>query len=112
MNVDEPVTTGGRSAHELFYASLQQLTHLEDPREDCLAWVVTLPAHASPSALARQSLLVYARNRSTAESLLNTVLAAMTPGKRVTPAGNLQWRDAPKHQQPARPVPEGVQSVL
>jgi hypothetical protein len=112
LNLEEKVGPRSRTAVELFHAIVGQLMMLEEPRENCVAWIATFPAEAQPTALAQRSLMLYGTSRSAAETHLNEVLAAMQPGNPVTPAGKLQWREAPKHQQPARPVREGVQFVL
>jgi hypothetical protein len=96
----------------LFHPILSQLLALEEPRENCAAWIATLPNDAVPSALAGCSLMLYGTSRKAAEDAVNFLASAMAPTSKVTPASTAQWRDAPRDQQPARPVCEGVQYVL
>ena len=112
LSLEEKCDPQGRTAVELFHTTVGQLMMLGDPRENCVAWVATFPADAQPAALAQRSLMLYATKRSAAEKHLEEVLCAMQPGSPATPAAKLQWREAPKHQQPARPVRESVQSVF
>jgi Zn-dependent protease with chaperone function/tetratricopeptide (TPR) repeat protein len=112
LNVEKQVGHDGRSAVELFPATVAQLTMLEEPRENCVAWIASFPADAQPAALANVSLMVYARERAVAEQHLYVVISAMQPSSPVTPASRLKWRQAPQDQQPARAVREGVQFAL
>jgi Zn-dependent protease with chaperone function/tetratricopeptide (TPR) repeat protein len=112
LDVDKAVGPQGRTSLELFHVIAGQLTMLEEPREQCSAWIVTFPPGTSPEALAERSLMMFARTRTIAEQHLDFVLKAMRPNGMVTTAAELQWRDAPRDQQPARPVREGVQFVL
>jgi Zn-dependent protease with chaperone function len=112
LDIEMSVGPYGRSALELFHHTVGQLMMLDEPRENCMAWIVGFPAGASPAALARRSLMLYATSRRAAENHLQMVLEAMRPGQSVTPTWQLDWKEAPRDQQPARPVREGVQFVL
>jgi tetratricopeptide (TPR) repeat protein len=112
LDVEKTVGRYGRTAVELFHQTVSQITMLDEPRENCIAWIVGFPAEASPAALARRSLMLYATSRRAAEKHLEMILTAMKPGNSVTPTWQLDWREAPQDQQPARPVREGVQFVL
>jgi hypothetical protein len=111
MNTTLEAGPKGRTGIQLFQPIVTQLALLEQPRADCKAWIVTFPADATPAALAGISLLIYGVTRYAAERNLNFVRNAMEPDSPDS-ATQLNWREAPADQQPARPVHEGIQSVL
>ena len=112
LNLEQKTAPKGRTAIELFYPLVSQLSFLEDPRADCKAWIVTFPPGATPAALAERSLMLFGTTRYAAESHLDFVLKAMQPGNCPNSSTHLQWREAPADKQPARPVREGIQAVL
>lgn len=99
----------------LFPRTLGQLVLLEEPRANCRAWLARFshgPPPAIPAALANREVMIFAPDRPAAEAFLDAVLAAMQPANPPAKAATLLWREAPKDQQPVRPVRPGVQFVL
>jgi Zn-dependent protease with chaperone function/tetratricopeptide (TPR) repeat protein len=112
LNVEKEPGPRARTAIELFLSIVGQLAMIEEPREDCVAWVVKFPKDAVPTALAERSLMVYATTRYAAETHLKLVLKAMQPNTAITPNSRLGWSYAAKDRQPVRPVREGIGAVL
>jgi tetratricopeptide (TPR) repeat protein len=112
LDLEKTVGSNGRDGVELFHPIINQLALLDAPRENCTAWIATFPAGSFPKALAQRAVMIYATSRRAAENHLDVVTAAMQPTQGATASSKLQWREAPKDQQPARPVREGVQFVL
>jgi hypothetical protein len=112
LNLEKDVGRQGRTAMELFHAIIGQLAMLEEPRENCVAWIASFGPTAMPPALAQHSLMLYATTQYAAETHLDAILSAMLPSTAVTRVSQVSWQTAPKNQQPVRPVREGVQFVL
>jgi tetratricopeptide (TPR) repeat protein len=112
LDLEKEVGAGGRTAVDLFQPIVAQLRLLEEPQENCQAWIGTFPADADPSPLAGRALMLYAPNQNRAMQYIDEILTAMQPNGKRTPAVQLQWTQAPKHQQPVSPVHEGIQAVL
>ncbi len=96
----------------LFGQAITQLLALEEPSLNCQAWLAAFLANASPSALANQSLIIFAPTQTEAEQYLETLLKAMQPGSPPPSPGSIQWSMASRQQQPEGPVRPGVQYVL
>lgn len=115
LNLERQLGEHATGPLPLFQAIVGQLLMMEEPRERCVAWVATFPNNPpplTPEALKNCSLLIYAPDRRGAEGYLDTVLDAMQPATPPARAATLFWREAPKEQQPVRPVRPGVQYAL
>lgn len=109
LNVERPVPPNARSAVSLFQEIIARLNALEE-RVHCQAWIAKFP-QGTLAALAGHSLIVCAPDRQSAEARLQTIVSAMAPEAAVD-VSTLEWTDAPKDQQPVRPIQPGVQSVV
>jgi len=110
LKFDGAKFTKGHNLNNLFHEILGRLNGLAEQRLECRAWVATFPA--GPQTLGGRSILVCAQSEVAARLHLETIVNAMA-GKE--PAGDLarvSWRLAPQKQQPDRPVPPGVHSVV
>jgi len=101
----EGQTTGG-----LFHQILGRLNGLAEERLACTAWIATLPAGSG--ALAGRSVLVCAQGEVGARLHLETIVNATQGNGPPADLSHVSWRVAPKEQQPDRPVPPGVHSVV
>lgn len=102
--------TSGRTAGSLFHEILGRLNGLNEQRLDCTAWIATVPAGSL--ALAERSILVCAPSESMARDCLETVVTAMQGSESAVDLAGVTWRVAPQAEQPDRPVPPGVHSVV
>ena len=102
--------TRGHTLGSLFHEILGRLNGLADQRLDCTAWIATLPAGSLE--LAGRSILVCAPSESIARACLETIVTAMQGSESAADLSGVTWRVAPKAQQPDRPVPPGVHSVV
>ncbi len=98
----------GRDANGLFHEILGRLNGLAEERLQCTAWVAAIPN--GPLALGGHSVLVCAQSETAARLYLETIVNAM----HATPPdlSRVSWRLAPSDQQPIRPLPPGVHSVI
>jgi len=102
--------TRGQTVGGLFHQILGRINGLTEQRLDCTAWIATLPAGSL--ALAERSILVCAPSESIARACLETVVTAMQGSESAADLSGVTWRVAPQAQQPDRPVPPGVHSVV
>src|SRR2546430_7521598 len=102
--------TGGQTLGGLFHEALGRLNGLAEQRLDCTAWIATVPD--GPLALAGRTILVCAPGESSARACLETIVTAMQGSESAADLSGVTWRVAPKAQQPDRPVPPGVHSVI
>jgi len=102
--------TKGQTASALFHEVLGRLNGIAEQRLDCTAWIATLPAGLS--ALAGRSVLVCAQSEAAARLHLESIVNAMEVTGPPGDLSGVSWRVAPKAQQPDRPVPPGVHSVI
>jgi hypothetical protein len=112
LDITRPLGKKGVGTLPLFGRILGQLVSIEDPVPNCRAWIAKLNGNASPAALANTSFVIYSPGRQEAEQSLRTILDAMQPGLPPVLPTTICWREAPKEQQPDRPVRPGVQGVL
>ena len=101
----EGQTTGG-----LFHQILGRLSGLAEERLACTAWIATLPAGSGP--LAGRSVLVCAQSAVGARLHLETIVNATKGDGPPADLSGVSWHVAPKEQQPVRPVPPGVHSIV
>jgi len=95
----------------LFHDILGRLNGLAEQRLDCTAWIATVPAGSL--ALGGRSILVCAPTEAIGRACLQTIVTAMQGSESAAAdLSGVTWRVAPKGQQPARPVPPGVHSVV
>ena len=95
----------------LFHDILGRLNGLAEQRLDCTAWIATVPAGSL--ALGGRSILVCAPTEAIGRACLQTIVTAMQGSESAAAdLSGVTWRVAPKAQQPARPVPPGVHSVV
>jgi tetratricopeptide (TPR) repeat protein len=102
--------TSGQTAGNLFHEILGRLNGLAEQRLDCTAWIATVPAGSL--TLAGRSILVWAPTEAIARAYLETIVTAMQGSESGPELSGVKWRMAPKAQQPDRPVPPGVHSVV
>ena len=102
--------TSGQTAGNLFHEILGRLNGLAEQRLDCTAWIATVPDGSL--TLAGRSILVCAPTEATARAYLETIVTAMQGSESGPELSGVRWRVAPKAQQPDRPVPPGVHSVV
>ena len=103
--------TSGRTAGNLFHEILGRLNGLAEQWLDCTAWIATVPDGAL--TLAGRSILVCAPTEAIARACLETIVTAMQGSESAAAdLSGVTWRVAPKAQQPDRPVPPGVHSVV
>lgn len=110
LRLDGSRFTSGQTVGGLFHEIVGRLNGLTEQRLDCTAWIATVPAGSL--ALAERSILVCAPSESTARACLETVVTAMQAAESAVDLSGVTWRVAPKEQQPDRPVPPGVHSVV
>jgi len=103
--------TRGHDVGSLFHEILGRLNGLAEQRLDCTAWIATVP-DGSPT-LAGRSILVCAPTEAIARAYLEMIVTAMQGSEpAAADVSGVKWRVAPKAQQPDRPVPPGVHSVV
>ena len=103
--------TRGHDVGSLFHEILGRLNGLAEQRLDCTAWIATVPDGSL--TLAGRSILVCAPSESSARACLETIVTAMQGSEpAAADLSGVTWRLAPKAQQPDRPVPPGVHSVV
>ncbi len=103
--------TREHNAGSLFHDILGRLNGLAEQRLDCTAWIATVPAGSL--ALGGRSILVCAPTEAIGRACLQTIVTAMQGSESAAAdLSGVTWRVAPKAQQPARPVPPGVHSVV
>src|SRR6267154_1988562 len=102
--------TSGQTAGNLFHEILGRLNGLAERRLDCTAWIATVPDGSL--TLAGRSILVCAPTEAIARAYLETIVTAMQGSESGPELSGVKWRVAPKAQQPDRPVPPGVHSVV
>ena len=102
--------TSGQTVGGLFHEIVGRLNGLTEQRLDCTAWIATVPAGSL--ALAERSILVCAPSESIARACLETIVTAMQGSESPVDLSGVSWQVAPKEQQPDRPVPPGVHSVV
>ena len=102
--------TRGQTLGGLFHEVLGRLNGLVEQRLDCTAWIATVPD--GPLALAGRTILVCAPSESSARACLETIVTATQGSESAADLSGVTWRVAPKAQQPDRPVPPGVHSVI
>jgi len=103
--------TSGRTAGNLFHEILDRLNGLAEQWLDWTAWIATVPDGAL--TLAGRSILVCAPTEAIARACLETIVTAMQGSESAAAdLSGVTWRVAPKAQQPDRPVPPGVHSVV
>lgn len=110
LNFDLPVPPDTASPGPLFHDILTHYNSLGDRREVRTRWIATMPADELHPLSAR-SIMVCASSRHAAEDHLAMILSAMKPDVKV-PSPEVQWREAPKDQQSARPSYAGVEYVI
>jgi len=110
LKFDGAKFTSGQTVGGLFHEILGRLNGLADERLECTAWIATLPAGSL--ALAERSILVCAPSEAGARACLETIVTAMQGSEAAPDLSGVTWRVAPKAQQPDRPVPPGVHSVV
>jgi tetratricopeptide (TPR) repeat protein len=110
LNAERPVPPNARTAISLFQEIISRLNALEE-RAHCTAWLAEFPPQGTIAALAGHSLIVCAPDRLSAQTRLQTIVTAMAPEAAVD-VSTLAWSEAPKDQQPVRPIQPGVQSVI
>ena len=102
--------TRGEIVGTLFHEILGRLNGLAEQWLECTAWIATVPAGSL--ALAGRSILVCAPSEAVARACLETIVTAMQANEPAADLSGVTWRLAPKAQQPDRPVPPGVHSVV
>lgn len=102
--------TKGQTLGGLFHEIVGRLNRLAERRVHCRAWIATLPA--GPLGLAERSILVCAPDESMARGHLETIVMAMQGAETPLDLSRVSWQLAPNAQQPDRPVPPGVHSVV
>lgn len=102
--------TKGQTAGDLFHEVLGRLNGIAEQRLECTAWIAALPA-AAP-VLGGRSVLVCAQSEAAARLHLESIVNAMQGTGQPCDLSRVSWRVAPKAQQPDRPVPPGVHSVI
>lgn len=112
LDTRKTVGEGGAGALQLFHQIIARLRALHEPAPECRSWIATFSAEGVPAALANQSLIVCARNRTEAEQHLNLVVGAMVPDNPPLLPRVVTWKDAPSEQQPDGPVHPGVHAVI
>jgi Zn-dependent protease with chaperone function len=100
--------TKGQTVNALFHEILGRLNGLAEERLECRAWVAAIPN--GPLQLGGRSLLVCAQSETAARLHLETIVSAMQGGQ--PDLSRVSWRLASQDQQPDRPVPPGVHSVI
>jgi len=115
LDMGKTVPEGAAGPGQVFRAVVDQLMQLDRAREQCRAWIARFPTPQSnhtPDVLRGRQIMVYAPDRKAAEGYLDEILDAIQPTPEPAPAFTLNWSEAPKDQQPVRPVYPGVQHVL
>jgi tetratricopeptide (TPR) repeat protein len=109
LNFEGARWSAGQNANTLFHEVLARLNALDQERLACRAWIATFPV--GEMALSGLSLVVCAPNADAAREHLTTIVAAMHPASGYD-MSTVTWKEAPEEQQPIRPMPPGVQSVV
>jgi Zn-dependent protease with chaperone function/tetratricopeptide (TPR) repeat protein len=109
LNFEGARWSPGQNVNALFHEVLARLNALGDERLTCRAWIATFPA--GEIALGGLSLIVCAPTEDAAREHLTTIVVAMQPASAYDMSA-VAWKEAPEEQQPIRPMPPGVQSVL
>jgi Zn-dependent protease with chaperone function/tetratricopeptide (TPR) repeat protein len=109
LKFDGAKLTKGQTIGGLFHEILGRLNGLAEQRLACRAWIATVPEGGS-LALAGRSILVCAQSEAAARLHFETIVNAMQGGP--SDLSRVSWRTAPKEQQPERPVPPGVHTVV
>jgi len=112
LNVERPLAPKAKSSVSLFGEIISRLGDLEERRVTCVAWLATFAPNALPAVLAGHSVLVFAADRAAAEQHVRTIVTAMQPEAPAIDVSALTWNEAPRDQQPVRPVQPGVQAVV
>lgn len=96
---------------DCFPQVLARLVGLQEPVQGCRGWIATLPNDWPVTALNGSAFLVFAHTKSDAEHFLGKIFGAISDQ---TPShmGRIQWREAPRDQQPVGPVCPGVQCLI
>ena len=103
--------TRGHDVGSLFHEILGRLNGLAEQRLVCTAWIATVPDGSL--TLAGRSILVCAPTEAIARAYLETIMTAMQGSEpAAADLSGVTWRVTPKAQQPDRPVPPGVHSVV
>lgn len=110
LKFEDARLTSGQAAGNLFHEILGRLNGLAEQRLDCTAWIATVPDGSL--TLAGRSILVCAPTEAIARAYLETIVTAMQGSESAAELSGVRWRVAPKAQQPDRPVPPGVHSVV
>jgi hypothetical protein len=79
LNTRKPVGEKGIGPLPLFYRIVTQFRTLQEPQQDCRAWITKFRQGRCPAALANISLVVCARNREEAEKHVSMIVRAMDP---------------------------------
>jgi tetratricopeptide (TPR) repeat protein len=112
LNVTRPLGEGATGPLPLFHEIIKQLCLLREPVLNCRAWFARQAHNTTPAASAGKSFLIYAPARQLAEQQLLQIIGAMQPGGPPMLPGRIQWREAPRQQQPDGPCRPGVQGVF
>src|SRR6266487_2755936 len=110
LKFEDAKFTSGQTAGNLFHEILGRLNGLAEQRLDCTAWIATVPDGSLK--LAGRSILVCAPTEAIARGYFETIVTAMQGSESGPELSGVKWRVAPKAQQPDRPVPPGVHSVV
>lgn len=110
-NLLRSVGQGGATATALFLQSLQQLLSLAKPIDRCQLWWATILISPHAAIQRGTRFIVLHRTVEEAATALSELWAAMLPGlPPLTPAA-VEWRHAPRRDQPDMPMIPGVHSV-
>ncbi len=112
LNTKLEVGENGANAVSLFPHAVGQLMMLNEPVENCRAWIATCNHVAPVPAFANTAFLIYALEKAGAEKFFHEIVAAMQPGTPPPLGVTISWREAPRDQQPIGPVRPGLQCAL
>lgn len=112
LNTVPEVGENGANVITLFPHAVGQLVMLNEPMENCRAWIATCGKVAPLPAFANSTFLVYASEKTDAEKYFHEIVAAMQPNKPPALGATVTWREAPRDQQPVGPVKPGLQCAI
>jgi Zn-dependent protease with chaperone function/tetratricopeptide (TPR) repeat protein len=111
LNTDLALGQEGVGTWQILHPILTQMRWLQEPAENCRAWIASFPRNIQPAPLAGQSLIVYAPDLQQAQAHLQGLLEALQPGKPPVISSSGKWNPAPRPMQPEGPIRPGVQGI-